>query len=61
MKNCNGTLLVTLLAGATIGAGLGILFAPYKGSKTRKKIKSSVKDTTQNVTDLFEDVKDAVI
>lgn len=61
MKKCNGKLLVSLLTGATIGAALGILYAPYKGTKTRRKIKSSVKGTTQNVSDLLHDVKEAVI
>ena len=32
-----------LLAGAAIGAGLGILFAPDKGTKTREKISISEK------------------
>lgn len=60
MKKCNGKSLVLLLTGATIGAALGILFAPYKGTKTRRKIKSSVKDTSKNVSGLLHDVKEAV-
>lgn len=43
----NGNSILALLAGAAIGVGLGILFAPDKGSKTRAKIK-----------DGFDDLKD---
>lgn len=34
----SGKVLLSVLAGVAIGAILGILFAPDKGSSTRKKI-----------------------
>lgn len=37
MANTGNTLLA-LITGAAIGAGLGILYAPEKGEKTRKKL-----------------------
>ena len=39
MTNNTGNTLLALLAGAAVGKGIGILFAPDKGSKTRKKIR----------------------
>jgi gas vesicle protein len=41
MANNNDNGILALLAGAAIGVGLGILFAPDKGSKTREKIKDN--------------------
>jgi gas vesicle protein len=35
-----GTTLLALLTGAAIGAGVGILFAPDKGSKQEERLKT---------------------
>lgn len=40
--------ILALLAGAAIGVGLGILFAPDKGSKTREKIKDGLDDLKES-------------
>jgi gas vesicle protein len=42
--NNNGKLIAALLGGVAIGAVLGLLFAPEKGSETRKIIVDKAKD-----------------
>jgi len=44
MSTKYGNGILALLAGAAIGLGLGILFAPDKGIKTREKIKDGLDD-----------------
>lgn len=56
MSNNTGNSLLALLAGAAIGAGIGILFAPDKGSRTREKIKDGYDDVKDNFKHKFEDV-----
>ncbi|WP_162126829.1 YtxH domain-containing protein [Flavobacterium phycosphaerae] len=50
--------LIALLAGAAVGVGLGILFAPDKGSKTREKIKDGLDDLKEGAKEKFTNSKD---
>ncbi len=61
MASNTGQTLIALLTGAAIGAGLGILYAPDKGSTTRdklskeakkaqKKLNKQIKETTSNLS-----------
>jgi gas vesicle protein len=54
-KNNN---LIALLAAAAIGVGLGILFAPDKGSKTREKIKENLDDLKEEVKTKFNTLEE---
>ena len=58
MSTKNGNGILALLVGAAIGVGLGILFAPEKGSETRQKIKDGfddLKDQAKAKIDFLED------
>ncbi len=65
----SGKVLLGILAGAAVGALAGILFAPSKGSNTRKKIlkkgenyydslKEKVDELLDDATEKFEKVKE---
>lgn len=56
MENSTKNIITATGVGLTIGAALGLLFAPAKGKKTRSKIKGQVKDLTDKVADLKNSV-----
>ena len=62
MSSNTGQTLLALLTGAAIGAGIGILYAPDKGSTTRdklskeakkaqKKMSKQIKETSHNLSE----------
>lgn len=50
MASNTGQTLLALLIGAAIGAGVGILYAPDKGSKTRDKLSKEAKKTQKKLS-----------
>ncbi len=50
--------LLSLLAGAVAGSAIGILFAPDKGSETRRKISEESNDLANNLKSKFNDLID---
>ena len=49
--------LVAFLGGAVVGAATALLFAPEKGSTTRKKIKKMVKKERDKLRDTLNSVR----
>lgn len=47
-----------IIAGAAVGALIGILYAPEKGSKTRKKIKDKTRDVQDRLEHSFDEFVD---
>ncbi len=58
MTDNSGNVLLALLTGAAIGAGIGILYAPDEGKKTRKKIKEKALEAKEDFTERLVHAKD---
>jgi len=55
-----GKVLLGVLAGIAVGSLLGVLFAPDKGSVTRKKISTKGHDLKEELTEKFNEFLDDV-
>lgn len=55
-----GKVLVSVLISASVGAALGVLFAPAKGAATRKKISKSGENYVDEVESKFNSVIDKI-
>ncbi len=53
------TVLVALVAGLGIGFGLGLLFAPRSGARTRAALARSANDQMDRIKDRFDDFSDS--
>lgn len=56
----NGKIVIGVLSGIAVGALLGVLFAPDKGSITRRKISKKGEEYMDDVKDKFDEFLDNV-
>jgi gas vesicle protein len=56
----NSKVLLSVLAGVAAGAFIGILFAPDKGSVTRRKVSRKSREYTDDLKDKFNEFIDSV-
>jgi len=54
----SGKVVLGLLAGLAAGAALGILFAPDKGTETRRKLAEAGEDYLDDAKDKIQDLMD---
>jgi gas vesicle protein len=56
--NNSGKIIAAFIIGAAVGAAFGILYAPDKGSETRKKINEEGKKMSDAIKDKFNKMKE---
>jgi hypothetical protein len=56
-----GKLVLGIVAGAAAGALLGVLFAPEKGTMTRKRIRCKEEDLRSDLKDKIDEFVDSII
>ncbi|WP_370390736.1 YtxH domain-containing protein [uncultured Winogradskyella sp.] len=61
MNNTNNNTFLGLLAGTAIGAVIGVLYAPDKGSVTRQKIADKAQDTKDALIESSRELKEKAV
>lgn len=56
----SGKVVAALLAGIAAGAALGILFAPAKGSDTRKELSGKGEELKESIKEKFNEFLDDI-
>ena len=57
---CAGTVLVSFVAGAAIGAGLALLYAPKSGSEMRETIADFTEDAVDKIKEYTKEAQDKI-
>ena len=55
-----GTILISFLAGAALGSGLALLFAPKSGREMREQIKDLTDDAVDKIKEYARDAQDKI-
>ncbi len=55
-----GTILISFLAGAAIGSGLALLFAPKSGREMREQIKGLTDDAVDKIKEYAKEAQDRI-
>ncbi len=56
----SGKILLAVMAGAAIGAAIGILFAPGKGEDTRKEMMDAADDLASSFKEKLKETSDSI-
>jgi gas vesicle protein len=57
---CAGTVMVSFVAGAAIGAGLALLYAPKSGSEMRETITDFAEDAVDKIKEYTKEAQDKI-
>lgn len=60
-SNVTGKVIGAIIVGTLLGATLGILFAPYKGSRTRNRISRRTIDVSKDLSNKMKEETNALI
>jgi gas vesicle protein len=58
---CLSTIVISFLAGAAIGSGLALLFAPKTGREVREQIKDLTDDAVDRIREYARDAQEKLI